>query len=89
MVKRIMADAQKQLAELEQLAEAMRVAVSYEPMTGLSRGSGGLCKVRGQLRVIMDRKLKPVERLQVLADALSKLDTQAHYVSPQVRRLLG
>ncbi len=84
-----MADAQKQLAELEELAEAMKVVVSYEPMTGLSRGSGGLCKVRGKMRVIMDRKLKPNERLQVLAGALRKLDTTAHYVSPQVRRLLS
>jgi len=84
-----MADAQKQLTELEQLAEAIHVKVSYEAMTGLSRGSGGLCKVRGKLRVIMDRKLKPNERLQVLADALRKLDTESHYVSPQVRRLLS
>ena len=79
---------QKQLTELEDLAKNLGVRVSYEPMSGLSRGSGGLCKVRGELRVIMDRRLKPPERVQVLADALRTQDTDEHYVSPAVRRLL-
>jgi hypothetical protein len=80
---------QKQLGELEQLAGNLGVKVCYEAMTGLSQGSGGLCKVRGEWRVIMDRRLKPAERLQVLADALRGFDTEAHFVSPQVRALLG
>jgi hypothetical protein len=79
---------QKYLSELETLADTLGVRVSYEPMSGLSRGSGGLCKVRGELRVIMDRKLKPVERMQVLADALRRFDTESVYVSPAVRRML-
>ncbi len=80
---------QKQLTELEDLAKNLGVRVSYEPMSGLSRGSGGLCKVRGELRVIMDRKLKTPERMQVLADALRRFDTETFYVSPAVRRMLS
>lgn len=79
---------QKQLAELEQLATGLGVRVCYEAMTGLSQGSGGLCKVRGEWRVIMDRRLKPAERLEVLAASLRTFDTEAHFVSPQVRALL-
>ncbi|HEY8375735.1 MAG TPA: hypothetical protein VIK91_04560 [Nannocystis sp.] len=82
-------DVQKQLGELEQLAATLGVRVCYEAMTGLSQGSGGLCKVRGEWRVIMDRRLKPAERLTVLADALRTFDTEAYFVSPQVRALLG
>jgi hypothetical protein len=83
-------DAQKQLQELEQLAGTLGVRVSYDAMTGLSQGGGGLCKVRGEWRIIMDRRLKPVERLQVISEALrSRFDTEAHFVSPQVRSLLA
>ena len=56
-------DVQKQLQELEQLATQLGVRVCYDAMTGLSQGSGGLCKVRGEWRIIMDRRLKAVERL--------------------------
>ncbi|MFY0530599.1 hypothetical protein [Nannocystis pusilla] len=78
----------KQLGELEQLASNLGVRVCYEAMTGLSQGSGGLCKVRGEWRVIMDKRLKPAERLEVLANSLKGFDTEAHFVSPQVRALL-
>ncbi|WAS98391.1 hypothetical protein [Nannocystis punicea] len=81
-------DVQKQLGELEQLASNLGVRVCYESMTGLSQGSGGLCKVRGEWRVIMDKRLKPAERLEVLANSLKGFDTEAHFVSPQVRALL-
>lgn len=84
------ADVTKQLQELEQLAQTLGVRVCYDAMTGLSSGSGGLCKVRGEWRIIMDRRLKAVERLQVISDALrSRFDTEAHFVSPQVRTLLS
>ena len=82
-------DVHKQLQELEGLAQNLGVRVCYDAMTGLSQGSGGLCKVRGEWRIIMDKRLKAVERLQVISDALrSRFDTEAHFVSPQVRNLL-
>ncbi len=84
------ADVTKQLQELEQLAQTLGVRVCYDAMTGLSSGSGGLCKVRGEWRIIMDKRLKAIERLQVISDALrSRFDTEAHFVSPQVRTLLS
>lgn len=82
-------NAQEQLSELERLAGELDVDVSYEPMAGLVQGVGGLCRVRGRYRIIVDRKLKPPERLQIVADALRRFDTEDHFVSPQVRRLLG
>lgn len=80
---------EQQLTELEKLAEALAVTVSYEPMAGLVQGKGGLCKVRGEYRIIIDRRLRPRERIQIIASALSSFDTEAHFVPPQVRELLS
>ena len=82
-------DADEQLAELEGLAETLAVQVSYEPMAGLVQGVGGLCKHRGDYRIIIDRRLKAPERVQIIADALSRFDTESYFVSPQVRQMLA
>ena len=79
---------QDTVAELERLAEAVGVKVSYEPMSGLVQGIGGLCRVRGEHRLIVDRRLQAPERLQILVEVLRKLETSEHFVSPQVRTLL-
>lgn len=79
---------QQQLEALERLADALSVRVSYEPMTGLVQGTGGLCRVRGQYRIIIDRRLKPPERVQILLDALRRFDTHHLEVEPEVQQLL-
>lgn len=82
-------DSSKQLAELEQIAQTLRVKVSYEPMSGLVQGTGGLCRVRGELRIIIDKRLKPPERIQLLADALRRFDVSAQPMSARTRDLLA
>ena len=62
----------KHLAALEELAGQLAVQVCYEPMAGVVSGAGGLCRVNGSYRVIIDRRLKPRERVQILADALRR-----------------
>jgi hypothetical protein len=80
---------QQQLEELERVAEVLHVKVSYEPMAGLVQGTGGLCKVKGEYRVIIDRRLKPSERVSILADALRRFDTSGITLADAVRRMLG
>lgn len=63
-----------QLEEVEALAQRMGIKVSYDAMSGLVQGIGGLCRVRGALRIIIDRRLKPPERLQIIVDALARLE---------------
>ncbi len=77
-----------QLDELEGVAEALGVRVCYEPMNGQVQGVGGLCRVRGEYRVIVDRRFKGPERVQVLADALRRFDTSALEMSRSTRALL-
>jgi hypothetical protein len=78
----------EQLAELEALAERLDVRVSYEPMAGLVQNTGGLCRVKGEYRVIIDRRLKAPERVQILAEALGRFDLAEVEVGDVTRDLV-
>jgi len=79
---------QHQLEAVERLAESIAVQVSYEPMAGLVQRTGGLCRVRGQYRVIMDRRLKTPDRVQILAEALRRFDLSEQELSAELQPLL-
>lgn len=74
--------------ELERIAKQLGIKVSYEPATGMIAGTGGLCRVRGEYRLIIDRRLKPGARAQVLADALARFDTERIEVPTAIATLL-
>ncbi len=74
---------------LEQAASQLAVQVRYETMTGDASGSGGLCKIRGNWCVIMDRKTPPAERAATLIDALTGFDTDSVFLPPKVRETLA
>jgi len=80
---------QEQLAQLEQLARELEVRVSYEPMAGLVQGVGGLCRVKGEYRIIVDRRLNPPERLAIVADALRRFEGRAESVQARVDAVLA
>lgn len=75
------------LQELERAAEALSVKVTYETMSA-SIGHGGLCRVKGEYRVIIDKRASAHERAATLAQALSQLDTSSLSMSRQVRQLV-
>lgn len=76
------------LAELEEAAKQLDVRVTYEAMTG-ELGGGGLCKVKGQWRVIIDKRATPGDRLSILALALSRIPRDGLTLSPAADKLLG
>jgi hypothetical protein len=79
------------LTELEAAATGLSVKVSYEALlssVGSSVARGGLCRVKGQLRVIIDKRANPRERVATLAQALSNLDTSALTLSRPVREVI-
>ena len=80
---------QDQLAQLEELAQELEVKVSYEPMAGLVQGVGGLCRVKGEYRIIVDRRLNPPERLAIVADALRRFEGRADSVQARVDAVLA
>ena len=77
----------EQLTEaLETAAAQLGVKVRYDALgTGAILSSGGLCKVKGQWWVIIDKKATPSERASVLAEALSTFDTDSVFLPPKAR----
>jgi hypothetical protein len=45
--------------------------------------------VKGNWRVIIERRGSASEKLSVLARALGRFDVEEHYVSPAVREIIG
>jgi hypothetical protein len=73
------------LHELERIADRMGVKVRFEAFDGSASRRGGLCKVRGERRIVVDAGASIVEQIAVLEAALAKLDLDAVFASPLVR----
>ena len=82
-------NAETALGELEALAEKLQVQVNYDHFTTEGNVSGGLCKLRGQWRVIIERKTSVTEKVSTLARCLSGFDLEDTYLSPALRDLLN
>jgi hypothetical protein len=67
------------LAELEAAAQQLGIRISYEPlqMKGLPSSHGGLCRVKGTYRIIVDKRATTEERVATVAMALARLDNLA------------
>ena len=57
---------------LEAAAEQLKVRVSYEPLQS-SVVHGGLCRVKGEYRIIVDKRASAEERVTTLATALARV----------------
>jgi hypothetical protein len=76
---------------LESAAEQLNIKVSYEPLqvSGIQTGlRGGLCKVKGTYRVIIDKRATNEERVTTLATSLAGFDTTELELPQKVRDLL-
>ena len=74
---------------LEQAAAHVGVRVRYDTMTGDAAGAGGLCKIRGQWTVIIDRRATPSDRAALLTEALAGFDLDAIFLPPEIREALA
>jgi hypothetical protein len=72
---------------LESAAVELAVKVSYEPLAA-SVGMGGLCRVKGEYRVIIDKRATASERVATLATALSAFDVSEIELPEAVRDAL-
>lgn len=75
------------LKELETACTALGVQVSYEALAA-SVGMGGLCRVKGKYRVIIDKRASAQERASTLAEAMARLDTAHVELSAKARQLV-
>jgi hypothetical protein len=80
----------EQLTEiLETAAQQLSVKIRYENLAASGpTGGGGLCKVKGEWCVIMDKKTAPSERVSILCDALATMDTDGITLPPKVREMV-
>jgi hypothetical protein len=78
---------------LESAAEQLKIRVSYEPLQ-TSVVPGGLCKVKGEYRVIVDKRATAEERVTTLAASIARMvertetDTTALDFPPKVQEVL-
>jgi len=72
---------------LEATADQLGIKVSYEPLQ-TSVVNGGLCRVKGVYRVIVDKRATSEERVVTLATALATFDTSELALPPKVREVL-
>jgi hypothetical protein len=79
---------EQMLQELENAAARLAVVVQYEPLA-VAVGSGGLCRVAGEYRVIIDKRASLGERVATLARSLGEIDTCGVYLSPLARETIG
>jgi hypothetical protein len=81
----------EQLTEiLETAAGQLGVKVRYENLAASGpTGGGGLCKIKGDWCVLMDKKTAPSERASILCDALATMDTDGIYLPPKVREMVA
>ncbi len=78
---------QDTLKELENVAEQKKIKVTYENIGG-ELGAGGLCKVKGEHRVIVDKRATDGEKVTVLAQALSRFALEDVKISAGTRDLI-
>lgn len=75
------------LEALETAATGLEVRVSYESLSSFL-GHGGLCRVRGEYRVIIDKRATTEERVATLAQSLGKVDTGGRSLPAKVKELV-
>jgi hypothetical protein len=75
------------LKELETVCEKKQIRVSYENIGG-ELGMGGLCKVKGEHRIIVDKRAAPGDKINVIAAALAKFPLEDVFMSDHTRGLI-
>jgi hypothetical protein len=73
------------LGQLEALAEKLEIEVSY---VRLSPNRGGLCKLRDQYLLLIDKNSNEEEQVQVFLSALCRFPLDHLQILPRVRQML-
>jgi len=77
------------LLALEGLAEQLRIPVTYAALaTEELPGRGGMCVIRGERRIIIERSLGTREKARLLAEGLGEFDFEDVFLLPAVREAI-
>jgi len=73
------------LQELETLADKLDLTIRYED----GYFKGGLCRIKDEQYIIINKKCSIDKKITLLADALSKFDLSEIYILPQLREIIS
>jgi hypothetical protein len=79
------------LMMLEELADKLGIPIRYDrikPDEDEPVISGGLCRVKGGLVIIINSRAATKNKIQVLVKALKHFDLDGVYIRPALRELL-
>lgn len=78
------------LTLLEETAERLSIKLGYEDLRkGEVATPGGLFTLRGERRILIHKGLTLREKIEVLTDILSGVDTESVHLPPDVRERLS
>ena len=73
------------LERLEEVAQKLQITVSYE--SGVE-GSGGLCRLKGETYIIVNKNLQLSDKIDLVAECLLTYELDDLYIIPEIRELL-
>ena len=77
------------LSRLEALAEQLEIPVRYASLaTEELAGRGGLCVLRGERQIIIERTLGDRGKARLLAAGLTQFDLEGVFLLPDVRQAI-
>ena len=77
------------LTLLEETAEKLSIKLGYEDLRkGVVATPGGIFVLRGEQRILIHKGLSLKEKIDVLTDILSGVDTEQIHLPPDVRKRL-
>jgi len=71
------------LSDLEQIAKALSIKVTYDD---LKTSKGGSCRVMDARRIIINKHLQPSEKISLLARELGNFDLSGLDIPDKVRK---
>lgn len=71
------------LAELEQVAKALSIKVTYED---IKTSKGGACRVLETRRIIINKHLQNTEKINVLARELGRFDLSGMDIADRIHK---
>ena len=74
------------LADLEHIAKALSIRVSYED---LKTSKGGSCRVMETRRIIINKHLQNIEKIALLARELANFDLSGLDVPDNIRKKIA
>jgi hypothetical protein len=86
-----MMDDHTSLMRLEELADKLGIPIRYDkikPEEDEIIISGGLCRMKGNLVIIINSRATTKSKIQVMLGALKHFDLSGVYVRPALRELL-